>query len=216
MLSTIFIIKSLIQQNSSVKFISPKNDWLMVHELFFKSLCILFTTSDGFNPMPFVSSGIVVACVCVCVSINHELVRPITHQPLKLEPPNFDQRCISKFQPRMHHSTIKVPIDFGLDWPWCSLSFFFFLFCFNIRLIIHLRWFVYIQWDQSVQHMRHGTAHIRFLICTSTGSHHGPGNSLVLHIGGTLGVQWAVDSTIGTGFYKLLSVPAKLYTPHMP
>ena len=31
-----------------------------------------------------------------------------------------------------------------------------------------------------------------------------------------MGAQWAVDSAIGTGFYKLLSVFAKLYTPHMP
>ena len=23
----------------------------------------------------------------------------------------------------MHLSTVKVPIDFGLDWPWCSVSF---------------------------------------------------------------------------------------------
>ena len=24
---------------------------------------------------------------------------------------------------KMHRSTVKVPIDFGLDWPWCSVSF---------------------------------------------------------------------------------------------
>ena len=40
-------------------------------------------------------SGIVVACVCVCVclSVNHQFVRAITHQPFKLESPNLDQRC---------------------------------------------------------------------------------------------------------------------------
>ena len=37
------------------------------------------------------------ACVCVCVcvrvSVNHEFVRAITHQPFKLGSPNLDQRC---------------------------------------------------------------------------------------------------------------------------
>ena len=41
----------------------------------------------------FWPSGIVVACVCVCLSVNHQLVRAITHQPFKLESPNLDQRC---------------------------------------------------------------------------------------------------------------------------
>ena len=40
----------------------------------------------------FWPSGIVVACVCVCLSVNHQLVRAITHQPFKLESPNLDQR----------------------------------------------------------------------------------------------------------------------------
>ena len=31
-------------------------------------------------------------CVCVCLSVNHQLVRAITHQPFKLESPNLDQR----------------------------------------------------------------------------------------------------------------------------
>ena len=33
------------------------------------------------------------SCVCVCVSVNHELVRAIIHQPFKLGSPNLDQRC---------------------------------------------------------------------------------------------------------------------------
>ena len=76
-------------------------------------------------------------CVCLRVSINHELVRTIIHQPFKLGSPNLDQRCRR---------------------PW---------------------------------------------------------NSLVLYPDGTIGAQWAIDSAIGTGFYKLLSVFARLYTPHM-
>ena len=34
----------------------------------------------------------------------------------------------------------------------------------------------------------------------------------LLYFGGTIGAQWAVNSAIGTGFYRLLSVLAKLYT----
>ena len=30
---------------------------------------------------------------CVCVSVNHEFVRAITHEPFKLGSPNLDQRC---------------------------------------------------------------------------------------------------------------------------
>ena len=35
----------------------------------------------------------VCVCVCVRVSVDHEFVRAITHQPLKLGSPNLDQRC---------------------------------------------------------------------------------------------------------------------------
>ena len=35
----------------------------------------------------------VCVCVCVCLSVNHQLVRAVTHQPFKLESPNLDQRC---------------------------------------------------------------------------------------------------------------------------
>ena len=33
------------------------------------------------------------------------------------------QARITKFGPKMHLSTVKIPIDFGLDWFWSSLSF---------------------------------------------------------------------------------------------
>ena len=53
------------------------------------SMVALFTRGQ------FWPSGIVIACVCgsVCVCINHELVRTITHRPFKLGSPNLDQRC---------------------------------------------------------------------------------------------------------------------------
>ena len=47
-------------------------------------------------------------------------------------------------------------------------------------------------------------------------SRRGLWNSLILYLGVTIGAQWAIDSAIGTGFYKLLSVFAKLYPSHMP
>ena len=127
-----------------------------------------FLFGSIFTRGQFWPSGIVVAwvCVCVCLSVNHQLVRTVTHQPFKLEPPNgckrpwlrfllfFGDDClwtsrsnwtlmskftpfwacpcdmsppievsISKFLPKMHLSTVNVPIDLGLDWPWTSVLF---------------------------------------------------------------------------------------------
>ena len=51
-----------------------------------------------FYPRPVLAFGYcrcmhVCMCVCVPVSVNHELVRAIIHQPFKLGSPNLDQRC---------------------------------------------------------------------------------------------------------------------------
>ena len=53
-----------------------------------------------FYPRPVLAFGYcrclrVCECMCVCVrvSVNHEFVRAITHQPFKLGSPNLDQRC---------------------------------------------------------------------------------------------------------------------------
>ena len=51
-----------------------------------------------FYPRPVLAFGYclclhVCVCVCVRVSVNHEFVRAITHQPFKLGSPNLDQRC---------------------------------------------------------------------------------------------------------------------------
>ena len=48
-----------------------------------------------------------------------------------------------------------------------------------------------------------------------TGSRHRPWNSLTLYLSETIGVTASLDSAIGTGFYKLLSVFAILYTLRM-
>ena len=106
--------------------------------------------------------------MCVCVSVNHELLRAIIHQPFKLGSPNLVQRSktpwlihivfgsnwpwpsrsnltsnskltpfwawpshysppilvrISKLGQEMHFSTVKIPVNSGLDWPWTSPSF---------------------------------------------------------------------------------------------
>ena len=49
-----------------------------------------------FYPRPVLAFGYcrcLRVCVCVRVSVNHELVRAINHQPCKLGSPNLDQRC---------------------------------------------------------------------------------------------------------------------------
>ena len=45
-----------------------------------------------FYPRPVLAFGYC-RCLRVCVSVNHEFVRAITHQPFKLGSPNLDQRC---------------------------------------------------------------------------------------------------------------------------
>ena len=49
-----------------------------------------------FYPRPVLAFGYcrcLRVCVCVCLSVNHELVRTITRQPFQLGSPNLDQRC---------------------------------------------------------------------------------------------------------------------------
>ena len=60
------------------------------------------------------------------------------------------------------------------------------------------------------------TLHICWFLCTWTGSHHGPWNTLVLYLGETIGVQPTSIRRLTQDFYKLLSVFAMLHTPHMP
>ena len=43
---------------------------------------------------------------------------------------------ISKFGPKMHLRTVKVPIDFGLDWTWSSVSFLISNLCFSTKLCV--------------------------------------------------------------------------------
>ena len=45
---------------------------------------------------------------------------------------------ISKFGPKMHLSTVKVPIDFGLDWSWSLVSFLITNLCFFTKLLLFI------------------------------------------------------------------------------
>ena len=48
-----------------------------------------FVTQGQFSPPTIV----IARFICLCVCVNHKLVRLLTHQPFKLGSPNLDQRC---------------------------------------------------------------------------------------------------------------------------
>ena len=82
----------------------------------------------------------------------------------------------------MNISTVEVPIGFGLDWPWCSVSFLITNLFILPQFASHYSFAsvcIYLDHRQWVLHIPHGTAHIRIPLCTRTVSHHGPWNSLV-------------------------------------
>ena len=213
-------------------------------------------------------SGIVVACVCVCVclSVNHQLVRAITHQLFKLESPNLDQRCKrpwlrsllflgtidlelqgqielkSKNLPHFelvraisHHQLKSVFPNFGQKWilallrsllnlgwidPWCSVSFLISNLFILPKFASHYSFAsvcIYLVRPSPVS-AAHSTWHRTYTDSFMYADSVAPWTvkQSSLYLGGTIGVQWAVDSAIGTGFYKLPLVLVKLDTPHMP
>ena len=127
---------------------------------------------------------------------------------------------ISKFGPKMHLSTVKVPIDFGLDWPRSSVSFLISNLCFfyqTMRLLfICVCLYIFSEAIASECSTIHRAPHICGLFYARGKGPAVDRETVFLYLGVTIGAQWAVDSAIGTGFYKLLSVFAKLYPPHMP
>ena len=116
----------------------------------------------------------------------------------------------------MHLSTVKVPIDFGIDWP-CFIFILKPVFFYQIvrPLFICIGLYIFSETIASECSTFHRALHIRILICMWIGSRLRPRNSLVLYLGGTMGAQWAIDLAIGTGFYKLLSVFARFYSIHV-
>ena len=88
-------ITTINSQSAHLKilFTSPRGQWVKLkskwNNLLYKLLC-------NFYPRPVLASGYcrcLRVCVYVCVSVNHEFVRAVTHQPFKLGSPNLDQRC---------------------------------------------------------------------------------------------------------------------------
>ena len=66
-------------------------------------------TTAFFTQDQFWTSGIVVVCVCACV--NHEFVRAITHHQ--------NHQIWTKDEKK---KLFKIPIVFGVEWPWHSRS----------------------------------------------------------------------------------------------
>ena len=66
-------------------------------------------------------SGIVVACVCLCVCVCvYVCVRQSSGCPDDNLSPA--QATITKFGPEVQNTLIKIPIVFGVHWPWPSRS----------------------------------------------------------------------------------------------
>ena len=87
---------------------------------------------------------------------------------------------LSKFEPKMHRSTVKVPIDFGIDWSWSSVSFLTsnllystkFLRLLNICVVLYI-FSEAIATECSTSHM---APHVYWFLCMRTGSRHGRWN----------------------------------------
>ena len=126
--------------------------------------------------------------------------------------PPLDVR-LSKFGTKMYVSTVKVPNDLGIDWPWCSVSFlisnllfFFTKLCISYSLALFCTYLVRPS-PVSVPHPTWLHTHTDSYAWTMT-----QGNFT------TWWDHWSsasLDSAIGTGFYKLLSVFAILYMLRM-
>ena len=129
---------------------------------------------------------------------------------------------ISKFGPKMHLSTVKVPIDFGLDWSWSSVSFLISNLCFFFYQTLRLLFFcvclyIFSEAIASECSTFHSAPHIcEFFYALGKGSAVDR-ETVYLYI-----LVWPSElnepSTrrLALDFYKLLSVFAKLYPPHMP
>ena len=182
------------------------SDDLSKHSLIFT----LFTQGlFGLRELSWPVSVCVCAYLCVCQLL---LVRVITHHMFQLESPDLDEK--------MQNILLKVPIVLGAVWAWPSMSN---LTSFKYSVYLH-RFCVFeifvrlakngVCW--TIPHPTWRRTHSDSFICTRTRSCHGPWNSLETNLRETIGVLPALESAIGSGFYKLLSVFAKLYAPHIP
>ena len=85
---------------------------------------------------------------------------------------------ISKFGPKIYLSIVYIPIDFGIDWPWSSVSFLIsnlFIFyqiwglLFNCVIL-----YIFSETMTSECSTSHVVLLIYWFVCTQTGSRHGP------------------------------------------
>ena len=144
-----------------------------------------------FTQGQFWPSGIVIACVSLCV--NHGLVCRITHHEFKLESSNLDKK--------MQNILLKVPIVFGADWAWPSR--------WNLTLFKN---YVYLHrfciFEIIVRHVCRTVPHPTWLCtcslipaCKPTGLRHRLWNSLAVYLGETIGVQPASTLRLALDFY---------------
>ena len=102
----------------------------------------------------------------------------------------------TKFGQEMQNTLVNIPIVLEIDSHWQVIFNFYFKILFICITFAFLKYL----WDMQKRNL---------LNCSS--SH------MALHIYWfPIRVQAAIDSAIGAGFYKLLSVFAKSHTPHMP
>ena len=133
---------------------------------------------------------------------------------------------LSKFGPKMHLSTVKVPIDFGIDWSWSSVSFLTSNLLYSTKYCVSLifaSFCIYLVRPSplSVPHPTWLRTYTDSYACGQ-----GPAMDretvylyiLVRPLEFTFISWWdhwssaSLASAIGTGFYKLLLVFAMSYT----
>ena len=113
---------------------------------------------------------------------------------------------IFKFGPKMHLSTVKFLIDFGLDWPWSSVSFLISNLCFFYQTLRLLFICICLYIFNEAIASECSTIHMAPHICGFFNAHGKvptvDRQTVFLYLGVTISAQWAVDSAIGTGFLQ--------------
>ena len=116
---------------------------------------------------------------------------------------------ISKFGPKMHLSTVKVSMGFGIDWAWSSVSFLISDLLFSTKLCVSYSFAsfcIYLVRPSPVS-VPHPT-----WLCTYT-DYYARGQGSPWTMKQSTFISWwdhwslaSLDLAISTGFYKFLSV----------
>ena len=101
----------------------------------------------------FWPSGIVIACVCLCVRQSWACLHDNSSQVWAR---------ITKFGPKMQNILLKVPIVLGTDWAWPSRSNFTLLKN-SVSLHRFCIFEIFVRHDCRIFHIPHGSAHIVWL-----------------------------------------------------